>query len=159
MLTESTGVTCVQCGDTIQGSASFCPSCGTLHGRMGECEQHPDREARVACVVCGKPLCASCRRGDGFPALCHDAGHAVVASEWVRLFASESEFEGDCVARNLEARAIAVRVFSSRLHLSARTRGASDAVRVFVRREDAARVGEQLSSVLAACADEADNVD
>lgn len=149
---------CVNCGVKLEASASFCPSCGMLLGESAGCEQHPDREARMACVVCGMPLCTSCRAGEGIPALCHDAQHAVVASNWVRLFSSESEFEGDCVARNLDALAIPVRVFSSRAHLNARANGASDAVRVFVRREDAGRAEQQLSSVLAACTERAENL-
>ncbi|MBE0558754.1 MAG: hypothetical protein IH628_16125 [Proteobacteria bacterium] len=111
------------------------------------------------CVVCGKPLCHLCRNGEASPALCGSEDHETVAAEWVRVFQSPSEFEGDSVVCNLKARGIPVKVFSSRRYLGARTAGASDAVRVFVKKNDFGRAEECLTEVTGALDDEPNNVD
>ena len=135
--TPKVGRLCHACGQPASLSESFCRFCGTLAGGSFECEHHPGRPAEVACVVCGMPLCRSCRAER--PALCPDPEHAVIAATWDRLFAANSEFEADCVVQNLKERGISARAFSSRGLASAGPTEASDAVRVFVKKDDLAR--------------------
>jgi B-box zinc finger len=153
------GQSCHACGAAVGASHSFCRACGRLIGDLLECEQHPERSAEYVCVVCGIPLCSSCRSAQPGPALCRAEDHAVIATEWELLFQSGSEFEGDCVATNVAAEEIPVRTFSSRQHLSAPVTGASDVVRVFVRRSDRERAQKRLLEVLGTPEDDPPNVE
>lgn len=136
---------CRACKAAGATSDRFCSSCGTLAGEPLDCERHPGRPAEAACVVCGMPLCLSCTTER--PALCPDPEHAAIAAHWVRLIAVNSEFESDCITQNLTERGVPSRSFSSRRFDSAGPTDASDAVRVFVKKEDLARAEQCLADL------------
>jgi len=150
------GRRCPSCGANGSISESFCRFCGTLPGDALECEHHPGRAAEVACIICGMPLCRSCRSLRG--ALCADPEHSAIALGWDRLFASNSEFEADCVVQNLKDRGIVARAFSSRGFASAGPTDASDAVRVYVAKEDLARAEQCVADLTGPLGDDLDTI-
>lgn len=100
------------------------------------------------------PLCRSC--GGQHPALCADPEHASLVERWVRVFATNSEFEADCLSQNLKDRAVASRSFSSRSFTGLCPTSASDAVRVFVKKEDLETAEACLAELTGPLGDEAD---
>ncbi len=151
---EHASMTCRRCGAERNPASISCGRCGEVLVGALSCEEHHNEPAIALCVVCGRPLCAGCQRNGSQRALCGDPDHEQFAAGWERLFQSVSEFEADCVARNLKANGIPVRVFSCREFANTLLVTGDDAVRVFVPVAEAERARQAVGQVIQACHDE-----
>jgi hypothetical protein len=121
---------CAGCHAALAGTETFCRSCGTLAVRMEmACDEHPERPAGHRCIVCGRPLCAACRRSKGERSFC--AAHVEMAEDWVTSRVVRSSFVADILERNLELNGMDARSFDHGLFSEGS--GTDEAVLVWVR--------------------------
>lgn len=103
---------CARCDEDYSGSDA-CPSCGALN-EATTCDEHPDREARGRCVICGRAVCEQCRDDEQRAYLCADHDGVVVIEGWAQVYSTTSEFEAQLVRENLRAEGMEAQIFSQR---------------------------------------------
>ncbi|MEW5798015.1 MAG: B-box zinc finger protein [Bacteroidota bacterium] len=75
------------------------------------CDNHPQMEAIAFCEVCGKPVCGDCAVAKLGAYFCNDASHQTIFERYTTLCESQSMFEAELIAKNLEANGISVQWF------------------------------------------------
>jgi hypothetical protein len=70
------------------------------------CEIHAQIPARAVCDICGTPVCGDCAVTQHGVTLCHEGSHSLIAAECRLLGRTQTLFDADVIARNLESRAI-----------------------------------------------------
>jgi hypothetical protein len=121
----TTNHTCETCSVQLPPGNIFCSACGSVAAPGGEihlqveCETHPNQHAVGCCVICGRPVCATCRVAASGKILCRDPEHSIMLQEWCILRQPESEFEADGLVRNLADGGIEAKSFSLHDHVSA----------------------------------------
>ncbi|HEX9106681.1 MAG TPA: zinc-ribbon domain-containing protein [Longimicrobiales bacterium] len=115
---EVEGRECPNCGNTVPANAEACPACGHLHASTVACATHPERQATGACVVCDRPLCDECDRGEGPEYLCEQHSVVPVTEGWAQVYTTGDDVEADLVRDNLLAEGIDAQVLSQKDHFS-----------------------------------------
>ncbi len=114
---EVAGRECPQCGATVPADGEACPACGHLD-RPVACAAHADRTAAGACVICGKPLCEECNRGEGTEYLCEEHSVVPITEGWAQVYTTGDDVEADLIRDNLLAEGIDSQVLSQKDHFS-----------------------------------------
>ena len=96
---------CGRCGRDRAGDPPRCPSCGSLE-REALCRSHRDRLTTSACVICGAPLCADCRRGPHHASLCSRHEDVPLIEGWAEALRTADEIEARLVSDRLSAEGI-----------------------------------------------------
>ncbi len=123
-------VDCPNCGAALPEDADSCPACGSLRVEAA-CEQHPDRAAVGACVVCGRALCEKCNEGKGREFLCDVHRDVEIVEGWAEVYSTGDDTEADLIRDNLKGEGIDAQVLSQRDHYGI-TVGMGDFARVRV---------------------------
>lgn len=123
-------VRCARCKEEFAGSDA-CPVCGTLRVEV-PCAEHPERTAEGRCVVCGKPLCDTCDRGEARPFRCEEHRRVPFIEGWAQVYTTASEFEAQLVRENLRAEGIDAQTFSQKDHIYPVDMGELSIVRLLV---------------------------
>lgn len=119
---------------------------GFTEGRT-ECANHPGVNARGICWVCGKPVCGNCLVYVDTLAVCDDAVHKTVLSNWTTVYRCNSEFEAEMITKNLAFQRVETKVFSSRAFKLAIGENPNDFVNVFVPRDEIGRATDALQTL------------
>jgi sulfur transfer complex TusBCD TusB component (DsrH family) len=78
----------------------------TREFRNDYCEIHAQIPAIAVCEICGTPVCGDCAVTQNGVTLCHEGSHSRIAAECRLLGRTQTLFDADLIARNLESRAI-----------------------------------------------------
>jgi hypothetical protein len=130
----SESIQCHNCNESIQSEAEYCPVCGLLRidSRDIECENHRDRPAIAVCIICGKPVCRTCRKIRLHKTFCEDDKHIRVYQNWAVAYISSTEYEAEMVKANLENAGIEALIFNQQDHAYFLTVGSMARVNVMV---------------------------
>lgn len=95
---------CEHCGEEVTVDSDFCPHCGYLFEGAGSvhCETHPSTEAIGLCIICRRPLCASCGTAVHDRLFCGTHKDLVVIQDWVRVVESTDVYEAEMAKSLLE---------------------------------------------------------
>ena len=109
---------CKSCSASNSDVALFCRSCGHSIGinEIVECEKHSGSTATGICIICGKPVCDDCSLPRDGMVYCDHVKHSQLSAAFTRLAFAATEFEGELIAKNLEAHEIPVLIFSGKLY-------------------------------------------
>jgi hypothetical protein len=110
--------TCIRCTALLKGTENFCDACGSFIITDIECESHPNRAAFGICVVCGRPVCVECQNSVDGKIICSNQEHHAIILEEEVLCRPQSEFEADCILRNLAFGHISAKTFSLHDHIT-----------------------------------------
>ncbi len=125
-------VDCPNCGAAVPADSDACPACGYLRVEAA-CEQHPDRRAVGACVVCGRPVCKECNVGKRREFLCDVHRDVEIVEGWAEVYSTGDDVEADLIRDNLKGEGIDAQVLSQRDHyMTALNMGDFAMVRVLV---------------------------
>ena len=103
--------TCPHCEQQIASDSEACPACGTLFV-SAVCENHPDRDATGACVICGRRVCGECDVDESGHHACREHAEIPVFEGWAQLYTTASDVEAQLIRDNLEAEGIDAEVLS-----------------------------------------------
>ncbi|MEK6649953.1 MAG: hypothetical protein AABY75_03185 [Bacteroidota bacterium] len=137
---------CVHCTRGLPVGEDSCLWCGRWqNGHMPMCESHESTPSFGVCVVCGRPVCASCAETHDGRLLCDDRAHHEVAESNLLLVTLPSEFEADWIVTNLRQTGVAAVQYSMRSYATAWWFPTARPVRVFVPAAEANKARELLS--------------
>ena len=138
--------TCVHCAQGLPAEEESCLWCGRWqNGHMPMCESHGSTPSFGVCIVCGRPVCASCAETRKDRLLCDDPDHHTLAESHLLLLALPSEFEADWILTNLRQAGVSAVQYSMRSHATAWWFPTARPVRVFVPVAEARKAREILS--------------
>lgn len=129
--TSTDARTCPHCEQQIASDNEACPACGTLFVSAA-CENHPDREAKGSCVICGRRLCGDCDIEAGSHHACRDHAEIPVFEGWAQLYTTANEVEAELIRENMEAEGIDAEVLSQHDRALAFSLGDFSRIRVLV---------------------------
>ncbi len=114
---EVDGRECPHCGAMVPADGEACPACGHLQSPVA-CAAHPDRTAGGACVICGKPVCDQCDRGEGPEYICEEHSVVPITEGWAQVYTTGDDVEAELIRDNLLAEGIDSQVLSQKDHFS-----------------------------------------
>jgi hypothetical protein len=130
---------CPNCKEHVRETDSFCDNCGILQPTVSEddrpeCENHPDRSAIGACVICGKPVCDECSTRHNGRIFCENDDHLNLHQGFVVAYTTSTDYEADMIKANLEGAGINAVVFNQHDHVYFTNMGALALVNIMVPR-------------------------
>lgn len=103
---DGAGLLCEVCRNAVGADDEYCRHCGALFEENVECAGHPGEAAESVCVICRRPLCASCAEtvsGVSFCTLHKDYGFF---NNWAVVYTAGSEPDALTVQLHLEKHGI-----------------------------------------------------
>jgi len=107
---------CPKCGRNVEGQDA-CVGCGWLQA-SGQCDRHPDREAKGQCVVCGTLVCPECDKNDQREFLCPEHHALEIVDGWAQVYTTSDDTEAQLVRDNLRAEGTDAEVLSQKDHFA-----------------------------------------
>jgi hypothetical protein len=133
--------TCGNCEQEFDASEPACPACGHLQA-PARCAVHAEREARGACIVCGRAVCEECDRSDDTHYICPEHADVPIIEGWAQVYTTSDDVEADLIKENLQADGVDAEVLSQKDHMLTVDFGDLSPVRVLVPAYEYARARE-----------------
>ncbi len=104
---------CPNCDQRIDADSESCPACGTLFVEAF-CDEHPDRKATGACIICGRRVCDECAGTGRSYCVCSEHADIPVFDGWAQLYTTPEEVEAQLIRDNLQAEGIDAEILSQK---------------------------------------------
>jgi hypothetical protein len=105
---------CPHCKRELADEAA-CSGCGWLLD-PGQCERHPDREARGECVICRSAVCAECDAEEVREFICPAHYDVPIVDGWAQIYTTTDDVEAQLLRENLRSEGIDAELLSQKDH-------------------------------------------
>jgi RNA polymerase subunit RPABC4/transcription elongation factor Spt4 len=104
---------CPNCDQEIDAESESCPACGTMFIEAF-CDDHPERRAAGACIVCGRRVCDDCGIDERGYCVCSEHADIPIFEGWAQLYTTPEEVEAQLIRDNLHAEGIDAEILSQK---------------------------------------------